>query len=180
MAFARYDRASAVTFVRTATMPGWPLAEAASYRDPQGLLDAAVRQWFEVHVRQPTRRWPLGLPSTAVRRCWEAIATEPTYDEFCLQAFGRPLPVADSAWGLPRTWEAACHAERIDARTPTHLPVLFLVDQTLGVAGGSTYTSRCSGRVCRVFPPEVCVRHAFAPPRFWSFYRDDSGVTRPS
>jgi hypothetical protein len=176
----RYDPASAIAFVRTATLPGWPAAEAARYRDPQGLLEPAVRQWFEVHVRQPARRWPLGLPSVAVRRCWPAIAADPDYADFCERAYGCLLPVADDATRMPRTWEAACHAERIDARRPSYLPVLFLVDQTLRVQGGSAYTSRCTGRVCRVFPPEVCVRHAFAPPRFWSYYRDDSGITRPT
>ena len=176
----RYDPAAAVEHVRTAPLPGWPPPEAAHHRDPQGLLVSAVRQWFEVHVRQPARRWPLGLPSVAVRRCWEQMADGPEYETFCTRAFGQPLPVEDKASRMPRTWEAACHAERIDARHPSHLPVLFLVDQTLLVPGGSRYTSRCTGRVCRVESPEICVRHAFAPPRFWTFYRDDSGNPRPS
>jgi hypothetical protein len=180
MLIERYDRGAAVTFVRTAALPGWPPVEVARYRDPNGLLEAAVRQWFEVHIRQPMRRWPLGLPSVAVRRCWESMAADVGYADFCGRALGVVLPVADSPATMPRTWEAACHAERIDARRPTHLPVLFLLDQTLQVPGGLSYTSRCSGRVCRVFAPQVCVRHAFAPPRFWSFYRDDSGVTRPT
>ncbi|MGA7688526.1 MAG: hypothetical protein WCA29_04765 [Jiangellales bacterium] len=176
----RHDRASAVAFVRSCELPGWPPPEAAHYRDPGGLLHSATRQWFEVHIRQPQRRWPLGLPSVAVRRCWESMAADPGYPDFCRSAFGAVLPVAVSMSSTPRTWEAACRAERIDARSPAHLPVLFLVDATLRVPGGLTYTSRCSGRVCRVFPPEICVRHAFAPPRFFSFYRDDSGVTRPT
>ena len=180
MLIDRYDPAGAVTFVRTADLPGWPPVEAAEHLDPQGLLQAALRQWFEVHVRQPARRWPLGLPSVAVRRCWEQMAVSPDYDTFCARAFGEPLPVQDRASRMPRTWEAACHAERIDARHPSHLPVLFLVDQTLLVPGGSRYTSRCTGRVCRVEAPEICVHHAFAPPRFWSYYRDDSGDPHPS
>ncbi len=180
MRIDRYDRGSAVQFVRTAALPGWPPAEAARYRDPHGLLETAVRQWFEVHIRQPERRWPLGLPSVAVRQCWESVAADPEYEHFSRRVLATALPVADSASRMPRTWEAACRAERIDARRPTHLPVLFVLDQTLQVPGGLSYTSRCSGRVCRVFPPEVCVRHAFAPPRFWSFYRDDSAVTRPT
>lgn len=180
MRVERHDPASAVAFVRSAPLPGWPVPEAAAYRDPHGLLEAAVRQWFEVHIRQPPRRWPLGLPSTAVRRCWTAMADDDAYGEFCRRVLGRDLPVADNAASMPRTWEAACRAERIDAQRPTHLPVLFVVDQTLRVSGGLAYTSQCTGRVCRVFPPEICVRHAFAPPRFWSFYRDDATRARPT
>lgn len=180
MLIDRHDRASAVAFVRSCELPGWPPPEAARYRDPGGLLQTATRQWFEVHVRQRKRRWPLGLPSVAVRRCWESMAADPGYPDFCHQVFGEVLPVAVSMPSTPRTWDAACHAERIDARRPAHLPVLFLVDQTLRVPGGLSYTSRCTGRVCRVFPPEICVRHAFAPPRYFSFYRDDSGVVRPT
>lgn len=180
MRIDRYDPVTAVGYVRTAALPGWPPPEAAHHRDPQGLLVSAVRQWFEVHVRQPARRWPLGLPSVAVRRCWEQMADDPAYAAFCTQAFAQPLPLADKPSHMPRTWEAACRAERIDARHPSHLPVLFLVDQTLHVPGGARYTSRCTGRVCRVESPEVCVRHAFAPPRFWTYYRDDSGNPRPS
>jgi hypothetical protein len=175
----RYDPRSAVALVRAEPLPGWPPPEAARYRDPQGLLEAAIRQWFEVHVRRHRRLWPLGLPSVAVRRCWQAMADDPEYPDFCVRALGCVLPVEDDATQMPRTWEAACHAERVDARRPSHLPVLFLLDQTLRVMGGLTYVSSCTGRVCRVHPPEVCVRHAFAPPRFWSFYRDDSTVTRP-
>lgn len=170
-----YDPAKAVSFVRTASLPAWPTAEARRYRDPQGLLEDAVRQWFEVHVRLPAHRWPLGLPSVAVRRAWEQMAEHADYSRFCSQAFGRDLPVTDRPAAMPRTWEAACRAERVDARAPSHLPVLFLLDQTLGVSGGGMYRRSCGGRVCRVELPEVCVRHAFAPPRFWSFYRDDSG-----
>lgn len=172
------DPALAVARARTADLPGWPPV-ARPQPDPNGLLEAAVRQWFEVHVRQPPRRWPLGLPSRAVRQAWASMAQHPGYEPFCQQLYGRPLPVADDATRMPRTWEAACHAERVDARRPSHLPVLFLVDQTLRVPGGSRYTSQCTGRVCRVEPPEVCVRHAFAPPRFFTYARDDSTLTRP-
>lgn len=173
------DPALAVARTREADLPGWPPLAALHRPDPHGLLEAAVRQWFEVHVRQPPRRWPLGLPSRAVREAWASMAQDPGYEPFCQTLFGRPLPVAEDPTRMPRTWEAACHAERVDARRPSHLPVLFLVDQTLHVPGGSRYTSQCTGRICRVEPPEVCVRHAFAPPRFFSYYRDDSTVTRP-
>jgi hypothetical protein len=170
----------AVTLVRQTTLPGWPPPEVATLRDPHGLLEAAVRQWLEVHVRQPSRRWPLGLPSVAVRGLWPTLAAEPGYADLCARLYGRLLPVQEDVTRMARTWQAACRAERLDPAHPAHLPVLFLVDQTLRVAGGYAYTSRCGGRVCRVFPPEVCVRHAFAPPRFWSYYRDDSGDPRPS
>ncbi len=172
--------AEAVTLARTGAIPGWPVPQAARYRDPHGLFEAALRQWFEVHVRRPPRRWPLGLPSTAVRDAWSVVAADPGYPAFCDRLFGRLLPVEEDSTSMPRTWESACHAEQLDPLHPAHLPALFLLDQTLRVPGGRSYTSQCTGRICRVFPPEVCVRHAFAPPRFWSLYRDDSGGTRPS
>jgi hypothetical protein len=173
------DPAAAVAWLRSASVPGWPSPVAAQYRDPQGLLEAALRQWFEVHVRQSPRRWPLGLPSEAVRQMWTATAADPGYDDFCQRLLGRRLPVADDATAMPRTWESACHAERLNPHRPAHLPVLFLVDQTLHVPRGGRYTSQCTGRVCRVFPPEVCVRHAFAPTRRFTTWAADSGQTRP-
>jgi hypothetical protein len=180
MGATRLPPAEAVAWTRTVALPGWPASQVVRYRDPHGLLEAAMRQWLEVHVRQSPRRWPLGLPSTLVRQVWATMADDPGYDELCARLYGRRLPVTDDVTRMARTWEAACHAERLDPRHPTHLPVLFLLDQTLHVPGGYAYTSRCGGRVCRVFPPEVCVRHAFAPPRFWSFYRDDAGNPRPT
>jgi len=174
------DASESVRYLRSVALPGWPVPESAQYRDPGRLLESAVRQWFEVHVRVSRRRWPLGLPSVAVRELWPAMAADSEYGAFCQRAFGRFLAVADDPTRMPRTWEAACHAERLDAHRPAHLPVLFLLDQTLGVPGGSRYTSSCTGRVCRVFPPEVCVRHAFAPTRRFSTYRSDSGATRPT
>jgi hypothetical protein len=175
----RPDQAEAVARLRSAPLPGWPTPESARYRDPQGLLEAALRQWFEVHVRQGPRRWPLGLPSQAVRGIWTGTAADAGYAAFCERLFGRPLPVADDATAMPRTWEGACRSERLDPHRPAHLPVLFLVDQTLHVPGGARYTSQCTGRVCRVFPPEVCVRHAFAPTRRFTTWASDSGQTRP-
>jgi len=76
---SRPDSAGAVAWVRRAEIPGWPLPQAVEYRDPHRLFEGAVRQWFEVHVRQPSRRWPLGLPSAAVRLAWPAIAADVTY-----------------------------------------------------------------------------------------------------
>jgi hypothetical protein len=174
----RRSAAEAVQVARTVALPGWPMPAQDTVRDPHGLAEAAVRQWLEVHVRQP--RWPLGLPSALVARWWAGVATDAGYRALCDDLYGRPLPAEADATRMPRTWAAACHAERLDAHRPAHLPVLFLVDQTLGVPGGSWYTSRCTGRVCRVFPPEVCARHAFAPTRRFTRYRDDSGVTRPT
>lgn len=177
---SRPDPAGAVAWLRSAEIPGWPLPQAVEYRDPHRLFEGAVRQWFEVHVRQPSRRWPLGLPSSAVRLAWPVIAADVTYLAFCERLYGRLLPVEQDATRMPRTWEAACHAERLDPYQPTHLPVLFLVDQTLRIPAGSVYTSSCTGRICRVFPPEVCVRHAFAPTRRFTTWRADSGTTRPT
>lgn len=177
---SRPDSAGAVAWLRRTEIPGWPLPQAVEYRDPHRLFEGAVPQWFEVHVRQPSRRWPLGLPSTAVRLAWPAIAADVTYLAFCERLYGRLLPVEEDTTKMPRTWEAACHAERLDPYQPTHLPVLFLVDQTLRIPGGAVYTSSCTGRVCRVFPPEVCVRHAFAPTRRFTTWRADSGTTRPT
>jgi hypothetical protein len=172
------DPAEAIRRARSGRLPGWPPADLASVRDSRGLAEQAVRQWFEVHVRQP--RWPLGLPSVLVRRLWTAMVADPAYDDWCSSLAGRTIPLDDDPTRMPRTWEAACHAERLDPHRPAHLPVLFLVDQALQVDDGLTYTSRCTGRVCRVFPPEVCVRHAFAPTRGFTTYRADSGTTRPA
>ena len=152
--------AEAVRRCRELPLPDHLVPSLARWPDPHGLVEQGLRQWFEVHVRDP--RWPLGLPSVAVEAAWTvAVADQEGYARFCDAVFGRLLPFTHDTPRMGRTWAAACQAESLDARHPPHLPVLFLVDQTLHLPDGRSYDSRCSGRVCRVEAPTVCVRHAF-------------------
>lgn len=151
----------------------------ARFADPYGLVEQGLRQWFEVHVRTPER--PLGLPSVAVEVAWQAcIADTDGYATFCEAVFGQPLTFAHDVTRTSRTWAAACAAEELDPRHPDFLPVLFLVDQTLRLPDGRSYDSRCSGRVCRVESPVVCVRHAYLHTPGWVPRWYDSINTHPT
>jgi len=46
--------------------------------------------------------------------------------------------------GLKRTWRYACLEENINPQAPSRLPLLFAIDQKLGIADGFRYLPDCS------------------------------------
>lgn len=125
----------------------------------EGMVFDALRQYFQVCQRAGTRF--VSMPSQAVDDAWHAfILFTRGYERFCRQAFGRflhhtpaeamPSPTLATD-GIKRAWKHACALERIDPRTPARLPLLFAVDQMLGIGDGFRYTLHCepgSGNYC--------------------------------
>jgi hypothetical protein len=124
--------------------PGLTLAQ-------EGLIFDALRQYFQVCRRAGTRF--VSMPSQAVDDAWHAfILFTRGYERFCRRAFGRflhhtPAEAMTSPTlateGIRRAWRHACALERIDPKTPARLPLLFAVDQTLGLSDGFRYALNC-------------------------------------
>ncbi|MFM9970362.1 MAG: glycine-rich domain-containing protein [Burkholderiales bacterium] len=108
----------------------------------------ALRQFFLAHLRHPKEQ--LGMPSRVADDLWhEFILDTREYTRFCRRAFGRyfhHVPATamykgeDAAEGLRRTWRLACMEENIGWRKPTRLPLLFAIDDKLGIAKAQRYT----------------------------------------
>jgi hypothetical protein len=115
------------------------------------LVFDGLRQYFQA-CRVAGRRF-VSMPSKAVDDAWHAfILSTRAYDEFCEKAFGRFLHHTPAeamktptvaGEGIKRAWHLACRLERIDPKAPAALPLLFTVDQQLGLADGYRYDLRC-------------------------------------
>ena len=131
-------------------------------------VEAATRQWFRVAVRRPKGR--LSVPSVAVNDLWrELVLHTQEYAAFCQSAFGRVLPhepesalnstggTANRSTVLLATLDLA---RRDEGCGPQQLPLLFRVDQKVGIGGGRRYLADCGGRgQCFPVPGSVCLQH---------------------
>lgn len=110
-----------------------------------------LREWFHVCNRAGRRR--VAMPSQAVDDAWhEFILFTRNYQQFCHHALGRFLhhvPAEAMASptsadeGLRRSWRLACKRAAIDPRAPAALPLLFAIDDELGIADGFRYRLDC-------------------------------------
>lgn len=116
------------------------------------LVARALRQFFLCHLL--SGRKFVSMPSQVVDDLWhEFILYTRHYEQFCSRAFGRfmhhtPAVVlgqgqSDDA-GLRRTWRYACLEENINPKAPSRLPLLFAIDEKLGIADGFRYLPDCS------------------------------------
>jgi hypothetical protein len=120
-------------------------------RAQEDLVFDGLRQYFQA-CRVAGRRF-VSMPSQAVDDAWHAyILSTRAYRDFCIRAFGRflhhtPAEAMKSPTvageGIKRAWWLACRMEKIDPRAPTTLPLLFAVDERLGIADGFRYDLRC-------------------------------------
>jgi hypothetical protein len=177
---------------------GRQIAAVDDYRFPSGLrqrvairhgdltsdgmdsVEAAGRQWFRLGARHPKAR--LAMPSVIVDDFWREFALHTReYAEFCDAALGRPLPYAaaeDRSARLPVTFR---FAQEDQPGVPGLLPVLFKVDQELGIANGRHYLADCGGRgLCYELKGSVCLQHIGGPGkapggRRWDPKRPDPG-----
>jgi hypothetical protein len=116
------------------------------------LVAQALRQFFLAHLK--SGRGFVSMPSQVVDDLWhEFILYTRNYDAFCRQAFGRFLhhtpavvlaPKQQTNAGLRRCFWWACKDENINPRQPTRMPLLFAIDQKLGIADGFFYVPNCS------------------------------------
>lgn len=115
------------------------------------LVAHALRHFFLAYA-QSGRKF-VSMPSQAVDDLWhEFILYTKNYDLFCRQAFGgflhhTPAVVLGSDRianaGLRRCWWHVCREENIDPRHPTRLPLLFAIDDKLGIEDGFRYVPDC-------------------------------------
>jgi hypothetical protein len=120
-------------------------------REHEDLVLDGLRQYFQA-CRIAGRRF-VSMPSQAVDDAWHAyILSTRAYRDFCDQAFGRFLhhtpaeamksPTIASE-GIRRAWWLTCRMEKIDPKAPAALPLLFAVDERLGIADGFRYNLHC-------------------------------------
>lgn len=124
------------------------LSEAQAAQVIEGL-----RQFFAISQRAGGRF--VAMPSQAVDVAWhEFILSTRAYQGFCAQALGRflhhtPAEAMASATqaqiGIRRAWRLACLAEGMKPAAATALPLLFALDEQLGIPDGFRYALNCAG-----------------------------------
>lgn len=135
------------------------------------LIEAATRQWFRLLARRPKAR--LSMPSRVVDDLWhEMLLHTRDYAAFCDAAIGRfvhhepesAMPPkqarANQSEGLLTTLLLA----RADENCPPDtLPLLFRVDQEVGLDGARRYIIDCRGGRSQCYgnpnPHLMCLAH---------------------
>lgn len=112
------------------------------------LVARALRQFFIIHLRAGGRL--VAMPSRVVDDLWHAFILDTRgYGNFCQRAFGRffhhvPAEImprfGDGSDALRRAWRLACLEENINPAKPTRLPLLFAIDQKLGIVNGQRHS----------------------------------------
>ena len=128
-----------------------------------------LRQWFRLHARAGSGS--LAMPSQVVDDLWHAFMLHSReYAGFCSAALGRFLhhtpesgmtaaaAVRNESQGLARTLELAVKHE---ALPPGRLPLLFRIDEELGVEDGRRYLAPCGSATAACVAPvaATCLAH---------------------
>lgn len=124
------------------------LSEAQAARVLEGL-----RQFFAVSRRAGGRM--VAMPSQVVDVAWhEFILSTRAYQAFCHEALGRFLhhtpaeamaSPTQAQLGIRRAWRLACLEEGMKPAAATALPLLFALDEQLGIPDGFRYALNCTG-----------------------------------
>lgn len=115
------------------------------------LVLRGLRDYF--HICNRAGRRMVAMPSRAVDVAWhELILHTQLYARFCREGLGRFLhhtpaeamraPTLAQA-GIRRAWKHACQREGIDPGKPQRLPLLFALDDLLGIPDGFRYRLDC-------------------------------------
>lgn len=115
------------------------------------LVARALRQFFLAHLKSGKRF--VSMPSQVVDDLWhEFILFTRNYQAFCNKAFGGYMHHTPAVAlgrgqtddvGLKRTWRQACREENINPTSPSRLPLLFAIDEKLGIKDGFHYVPDC-------------------------------------
>ncbi|MFJ6150743.1 glycine-rich domain-containing protein [Micromonospora profundi] len=136
------------------------------------LVESATRQWFRLVVRHSDTK--VTMPSVAVDVLWQEMTLHAQdYAAFCDAAFGsllhhRPRSAASAGAvdvdRIPLLLATLSHSRRDEDCGPTGLPLLFRVDQEVGVPQGNRYLADCGGRG-ECFPGAglLCLQHLGGP-----------------
>jgi hypothetical protein len=152
---ARLTRLQREAYIRMYVFPASLLATLGN-RHPHlvekdyFLVARALREFFLIRARAGQNT--VAMPSRVVDDLWhEFILHTRDYASFCTAAFGgffHHIPAsatpksAEMNHALRRTWRHACLEENINPNNPTRLPLLFAIDEKLGIAGGYKYQPR--------------------------------------
>jgi len=111
------------------------------------LVARALRQFFVIYLRG--NKQSIGMPSKVVDIMWhEFILDTRAYIAFCKKSFGgyfHHIPSSSSQNGvaiatdMKRTLRLAFLEENINPVHPTRLPLLFAIDEKLGIPEGNFY-----------------------------------------
>lgn len=144
------ERASFPSSVKQRLREEYPAWDERQLRE----VESGLLQYFRICARWPRRF--VAMPSKAVDAAWHAFILDTrAYARFCDKAFGRMLhhTPAESLpehrasrtlrQGLRRAWVGACRDQRLNPRKTDVLPLLFLLDISLGLPGGYRYVPDC-------------------------------------
>ncbi|MBK1694428.1 hypothetical protein CKO09_06700 [Chromatium weissei] len=150
-------RAKRAAYIRTYIFPLGLLNRFAAHY-PQlnarerHLVTRALRQFFIAYLN--SGRQFVSMPSQAADALWhEFILYTRHYQIFCRRAFGRFLhhtpAVVLSAnrqnnTGLRRVWWYCCRDEKLNPRCSERLPLLFALDEKIGIENGFYYALDCT------------------------------------
>lgn len=111
---------------------------------------SGLRQYFRIALR---RRALVSMPSQVVDVAWhEFILFTRDYRDFCQRGLGHFLhhvpaeamrAPTNAQEGIRRAWYFSCRDERIAPRQAHRLPLLFALDDELGIADGFRYRLDC-------------------------------------
>lgn len=117
------------------------------------LVSHGLRQFFLAHLMSGKQY--VAMPSQVADELWhEFILHTRSYQEFTRKAFGGFLHhtpaitltgMKQSNSGLRRCWKFVCLEENINPKSPSRLPLLFVLDTKLKIANGFHYVPDCSG-----------------------------------
>lgn len=115
------------------------------------VVQKGMRQYFLMCLQANKRM--VAMPSQIVDDFWhEFILNTKAYRDFCNGAFGRYLDhVPAEAMsnkthaqdGIKRAWRLACALEHINPKSPTRLPLIFVLDSLLSIPDGFRYSLDC-------------------------------------
>ena len=113
----------------------------------------ATRDYF--YICNQAKGKMVAMPSEIVDVFWhEFLLFTREYQLFCQKGIGRFLhhtpteamkSPTSAKEGIKRAWILACAKEGIDAKYPSKLPPLFVIDKQLKIKGGFSYQLNCKG-----------------------------------
>ena len=118
------------------------------------LVFVGLKEYFAICHKAKGKM--VAMPSRIVDLAWhEFILCTKHYQTFCRRAFGRFLHHTPSqamtskksaSEGLKRTWFLACERYFTDPRKPQKLPLLFALDDMIGIKDGYHYALQTSDK----------------------------------
>lgn len=117
----------------------------------RSLVAQGLRQFFLAYLHSGQKY--VAMPSQVADELWhEFILYTKNYQQFCQIAFGNFLhhtpavmlgPAQADNEGLRRCWWYVCKDENINPTKPLRLPLLFALDEKLGISNGFRYIANC-------------------------------------